>query len=69
MRQLLYIIFALTFIGCVDNKQQTDNINLADTIKADKEPLNESKTVEAVQSEYRILQLTKAEATLPWLYF
>ena len=60
MRQLLYIIFALTFIGCVDNKQQTDNTNLADTINSDKEPINESKRVEAKQSDYRILPIDES---------
>ena len=60
MRQLLYIIFALTFISCVNNKQQTDNNNLADTINADKESINKRKTVEEEQSDYRILPIDES---------
>lgn len=60
MRQLLYIIFALTFIGCVDNNQQTQNTNLADTINAEKESIKEGKILEARQSEYRILPIDES---------
>ena len=50
----------MTFIGCVDNKQQTHNNNLADTINADKELINENKTVEAEQSDYKILPIDES---------
>jgi hypothetical protein len=60
MRQLLYIIFALTFIGCIGNHQHTDNNNLTDTINPDRDVINEVKTIETEQGDYKILPIDES---------
>lgn len=60
MKQLLYLIYALTIIGCVDNRQQTDTINLTNTIKSVSDPKNEHTKVDAVSNDYRILPIDES---------
>jgi hypothetical protein len=55
MRQLLYIIFSLTFIGCSGNHKQADNNNLADTINPNKEVINEPD-----HGDYKILPIDES---------
>jgi hypothetical protein len=62
MRQLLYIIFILTFIGCVDNNQPANNSNLTDTAKTFKKVINEPQTPEIEQSDYKILPVDESKS-------
>ena len=47
----------MTFLGCGDNTKKADNINVADSIKSDKEVINETD-----QSDYKILPIDESES-------
>ncbi|TJZ51822.1 hypothetical protein FAZ15_19945 [Sphingobacterium olei] len=56
MRRIFYVLFALTFMGCGDNKNRVDNSTLVDTNKLNKQP----SSMEIGQSDYKILPIDES---------
>jgi hypothetical protein len=69
MKRLFYIIYTLTFISCVDNIQQAQNNNFANGINTEKNLINESKTNETIQSDYKILPIDESGSDLSLVEF
>jgi hypothetical protein len=69
MTKLVYVIFVLAFIGCVENKQQSYNNNLVDTINNDKKPVNETKIIEGEQYDYKILPIDESGSDTSLIVF